>query len=63
MITLLPEKNLTAKEDQALAEKLKAYKASLSHEQVLAIKEQTKALREYQETPSSQEDLQKIPAA
>ena len=61
VITLLPEKNLTAKEDQALAEKLKAYKASLSHEQVLAIKEQTKALREYQETPSSQEDLQKIP--
>ena len=61
VITLLPKKNLTAKQEQALAEKLAAYKASLSPEEVGTLIARTKALREYQETPSSQEDLKKIP--
>ncbi|MDO5416838.1 MAG: insulinase family protein [Lachnospiraceae bacterium] len=61
VITLLPKKNLTAQEDQALAERLEAYRASLSRDALLAFKEQTEALKEYQETPSPQEDLKKIP--
>ncbi|MCI8949501.1 MAG: insulinase family protein [Lachnospiraceae bacterium] len=61
VIALLPKKNLTAEEEQALAKKLAAYKDSLSPSQVVDIREQTMALREYQETPSSQEDLEKIP--
>lgn len=61
VITLLPKKNLTAVKEQALAKKLAAYKASLRPEEIAGLIEQTKALKEYQETPSSQEDLKKIP--
>ena len=56
-----PEKNLTAKEDEKTARRLAAYKASLSEEEIDALVEQTRALREYQETPSLQEELKKIP--
>ncbi|MDO4329937.1 MAG: insulinase family protein [Lachnospiraceae bacterium] len=61
VITLLPKRNLTAMEDNALAEKLARYKESLSQEQVAGIREQTIALKKYQEIPSPQEDLKKIP--
>lgn len=61
VITLLPQKNLTAKEDQKLAKKLEDYRASLSEEELLSLQKETKALKEYQETPSPQEDLLKIP--
>lgn len=61
VITLLPQKNLTAKEDQKLAKKLEDYRASLSEEELLFLQKETKALKEYQETPSPQEDLLKIP--
>lgn len=61
VITLLPQKNLTAQEDQKLAQKLEAYRASLSEEERLALQKETRALKEYQETPSSQEELMKIP--
>lgn len=61
VITLLPRKNLTAKEDQKLAKKLEDYRASLSEEELLFLQKETKALKEYQETPSPQEDLLKIP--
>ncbi|MCI9595169.1 MAG: insulinase family protein [Lachnospiraceae bacterium] len=61
VITLLPQKNLTAKEDQKLAQKLENYRASLREEELLALQKATKELKEYQETPSSQEDLKKIP--
>lgn len=61
VITLLPQKNLTAREDQKLAQKLEAYRVSLSEEERLALQKETRALKEYQETPSSQEELMKIP--
>ncbi len=61
VITLLPQKNLTTKEDQKLAKKLEDYRASLSEEELLFLQKETKALKEYQETPSPQEDLLKIP--
>lgn len=61
VITLIPRKNLTAQEDQILAEKLEAYRTSRTKEELAQLIEQTKALKEYQETPSSPEDLKKIP--
>lgn len=61
VIVVSPEKNLTAKEDERLAKKLADYKASLSPEQIDEIIRQTKALKEYQDTPSAPETLAKIP--
>lgn len=61
VITLLPQKNLTAQEDQRLAKKLEAYRASLGEEELLALQRKTRELKAYQETPSSQEELKKIP--
>lgn len=61
VILVTPEKNKNLKEEQALAKKLAEYKATLSGEELEALVENTKALALYQETPSSQEDLKKIP--
>lgn len=60
-VVVEPEVGLTAKEEQALKEKLQAYKASLSKEEIQEIIAETKALREWQETPSTQEELEMIP--
>lgn len=61
VIVVSPEKNLTAKEDEKLAKKLADYKASLSKEQIADIVRETRELKEYQDTPSSPEDLARIP--
>jgi len=61
VLTVSPKKNLTAEEDRKTAGKLAEYKASLSEEEIDRLIIQTKALREYQENPSPQEDLEKIP--
>lgn len=61
VIVVKPEKNLTAKEDAKLAEKLAAYKASLSAEEIRKLVAETKELKEYQDTPSSKEELEMIP--
>lgn len=61
LVILVPERGLTAKEDQAVREKLAAYKASLSLEEIEALIDRTGKLREFQETPSSKEELEKIP--
>lgn len=61
VVSLAPKKNLTAMEDKALAERLASYKDSLSDGQIKDLVRSTRELKEYQETPSSQEDLKKIP--
>ncbi|MDO4296171.1 MAG: insulinase family protein [bacterium] len=61
VLVVTPKKNLTAKKDAELAEKLAAYKATLTKEQIRQLIAETKELKEYQETPSPQEDLAKIP--
>ena len=61
VLVVKPEKNLTAKNDRELAERLKAYRESLSREEVLRIVEQTRELKEYQDTPSTREELETIP--
>lgn len=61
VVIVSPEVNKTAREEAALTERLAAYKASLSQEEIQALVDQTKALKAYQEEPSAPEDLEKIP--
>lgn len=61
VIVVKPEKNLTAKEDAKLAKKLADYKETLSKEEIQKLIDETKALKEYQDTPSSKEELELIP--
>ena len=61
LIAAVPEKGLQAKKDAALAGQLADYKAGLSPETIKQLVKETKALKEYQEIPSPQSDLEKIP--
>ena len=61
IVIIRPEKGRTARMDRELAAHLKAYKESLSPEEVQALVQATKELEAYQEEESSQEDLAKIP--
>ena len=61
LVIVKPEENLTARKEKALAEKLAAYKASLSKEELEKLVADTKALKAYQEEPSTPEELEKIP--
>lgn len=56
-----PKKNLTTQMEAQLAKKLAAYKEGLPKEAVDELVERTQALKTYQESPSSAEDLKKIP--
>lgn len=57
-----PEYGLNAKREEALAKKLQEYRESLSVEARQEIVSFTHHLRQYQEEPSSQEDMDKLPA-
>lgn len=48
IVTLVPKKGLAEKEEQETAEKLAAYKATLSREELQKLIKQTKALEEFQ---------------
>ena len=61
VIVVNPERNLTEKKDEAIAQALAVYKESLTPKQRKALVQQTHELKEYQETPSPKEDLLKIP--
>lgn len=61
VVLLKPEKGLTAKKEKAVAKKLAKYKASLSSDEIKKIIEDTKALKAYQEEPSTEEELLTIP--
>lgn len=61
VITVAPKKNMTAEEDEKLARKLAAYKVTLTRDEIDELVKKTKELKEYQETPSPKEDLEKIP--
>ena len=61
IICLVPERGLEAKKEAAEAKVLADYKASLSDEQLDKLVEDTKALKKYQDEPSPQEELEKIP--
>lgn len=57
-----PEYGLNARREEALAKKLQEYRESLSMEERQEIVSFTHHLRQYQEEPSSQEDIDKLPA-
>jgi hypothetical protein len=60
-VTLNPKKGLDREKERLEAEKLAAYKSTLSQQELEKIVEDTKALKKYQETPSAPEDLAKVP--
>lgn len=61
VLVVAPKEGLTRKEEQELADKLAAYKAGLSSEEIRQIVADTKALRAYQEMEDAPENLAKIP--
>ena len=61
IVTLCPKQGLTSQEDEELRKQLAQVKSNLSKDEIKAIVEHTAYLKEYQETPSSKEDLAKIP--
>lgn len=61
IVTMTPKKGLTSKKDADLKAKLKAFKDTLSKEEIKKIYDDTLALKKYQSEPSSEEDLLKIP--
>lgn len=61
VVVVEPEKGLNEKNEKALEEKLAAYKNSLSKEEIARMIADTAHLKEYQQEPSSVEDLEKIP--
>lgn len=61
VVSLEPEKGLNTKTEAELEGKLAAYKNSLSEAELEKLIEDTKRLEEYQETPSSEEDMRKLP--
>ena len=61
VVVIEPERGLNAKRDEALAEKLAAYKESLNKDEIKQLIEDTKHLKQYQEESSPKEDLEKIP--
>lgn len=61
LVSLVPKPGLTAKKEALLTDKLAAYKAELSKEEIQKLISDTKHLKQYQEEPSSKEDMEKIP--
>ena len=61
IVIIRPERGRTARMDKELADKLKAYKESLTSEEVNALVRATAELEAYQEEESALEDLAKIP--
>ncbi len=61
LIKLSPKKGLVRERDRATEEKLAAYKASLSGDELDALIQKTKELKAYQDEPSTQEELLSIP--
>lgn len=60
-VVLTPSRGLAAETEKKTAEKLAAYKASLSTGEIQELVRRTADLRAFQETPSTQEELEKIP--
>ena len=61
ILSVLPKKGLTAKRDAEWANKLAAYKATLSEKEITKIIEEAKELKLYQSTPDTPEVLRCIP--
>ena len=60
-VTVKPKRGLGNEREESLAKELSDYKASLSDEEIKKLIEDTEHLKKYQEEPSSDEDLRKLP--
>lgn len=60
-VMVKPKRGLGNEKEEALAKELSDYKASLSDEEIKKLIEDTEHLKKYQEEPSSDEDLRKLP--
>ena len=61
VLSFIPKQGLSEELDAALTQKLAEKKATMSDEELDALIEQTKELKKFQETPSTEEELEKIP--
>lgn len=61
LLIVSPKKNLTTEKEAALAKKLSAYKDRLGAGEICRLVERTQELKNYQDTPSTQEELKLIP--
>ena len=61
LIILTPKQGLAAQTDQSTEEKLRAFKESLSEQEILTLVEDTKALARYQEEEDTPEQKNTIP--
>ena len=60
-VTVTPVRGLAQEAEARTANRLAAWKETLSEEEIDAMIERTKALRTFQETPSTKEELEAIP--
>lgn len=61
VVVVAPKEGLTAKEEKELADRLAAYKAGLTADEIRQIVADTKALREFQDAEDAPENLARIP--
>ena len=61
IVVVNPKRGLAAETDKKLEEKLAAYKASLSKEEISKIAADTRHLKKYQDEPETEEALRTIP--
>ncbi len=61
LLELVPKAGLNTEKDAALKNKLASFKAGLSRAEVLKLVADTRALKEYQDEPSTKEQLESIP--
>ncbi|SDB20809.1 hypothetical protein SAMN02910298_00984 [Pseudobutyrivibrio sp. YE44] len=61
IVTLRPKQGMTSADDLELKKRLAEKKASMTPAEIKEVVEHTAYLKEYQQTPSSKEDLAKIP--
>ncbi|MBP3568786.1 MAG: insulinase family protein [Lachnospiraceae bacterium] len=61
LLELVPKAGFYAEKEAKMKEKLASYKASLSKAEVMKLVADTKALKDYQDEPSTKEQLESIP--
>lgn len=61
LLTVLPKKGYLKEMEERTAKKLAEFKASLTPDQIKELVRQTKELKEFQDTPSTEEELEAIP--
>jgi Zn-dependent M16 (insulinase) family peptidase len=61
VVSISPEPGLTTKKDDKLKEELRKYKETLSKDDIQKLIQDTKNLKKFQEDPTPDEDLLKIP--